>query len=151
MKTIIAFFAAALLTVGVTQAQNPIPSGTKFINTGLGFSNHGVPVYFGMDFGIGNDISLGFDVNHRFNYDDGAWGASAVANYHFNRLLNIPSSFDFYGGFNIGANTGNSDTGLNVGLQVGGRYFITNKFGLNLQIGGGNNFSDGKFGVTFVL
>lgn len=151
MKKTMVIIVAALISCGVAHAQNPIPKGEKFLNASFGFSNHGIPVNVGMDFGIGNDISLGFDVTHRFNYKDANWGLAGNANYHFNRILNIPSSFDFYAGLNLGAKFGNDNTGLDLGLQVGGRYFITNNFGLNLQFGGGNNFSGGRFGVTFRL
>jgi outer membrane immunogenic protein len=68
MKKLIVIVAVAILSLGAVQAQNPIPNGTKFLNLGLGFSNHGIPVSVGMDFGVGNDFSLGFDVSHRFNY-----------------------------------------------------------------------------------
>lgn len=151
MKKFLAIVAVVVLSFGAAQAQNPIPSGTKFLNIGLGFSNHGVPVGVGMDFGIGHDFSLGFDATHRFNYDNANWGLAGNVNYHFNRILNIPSCFDFYAGANVGAKFGNSDSGLDLGLQVGGRYFFTDKFGINLQFGGGNNFSGGKVGVTFKL
>lgn len=153
MRKFLAIVALAVISFGTANAQNPIPAGTKFLNVGLGFSNHGVPIGVGMDFGIGHDFSLGFDVTHRFNVEDyhANWGAAFNANYHFNRILNIPSSFDFYAGANIGAKFGHDDSGLDLGLQVGGRYFFTNKFGINLQFGGGNNFSGGKVGVTFKL
>jgi len=40
---------------------------------------------------------------------------------------------------------------LGLGAQVGGRYYISNKVALNLEFGGGNAFSGGKFGLTFKL
>lgn len=151
MKKLFVIIAAVVLSFGMANAQNPIPQGQRFLNAGLGFSNHGIPVNVGMDFGVGSDISLGFDVTHRFDYEDANWGAAGNANYHFNSLLNIPSSFDLYAGLNIGAKFGNDNSGLDLGAQIGGRYFFTNNFGLNLQFGGGNNFSGGRIGVTFKL
>jgi|APDOM4702015248_1054824.scaffolds.fasta_scaffold191109_1 hypothetical protein len=150
MKKLILALAATLFIGGIASAQNPIPQGGRFLNFGLGFSNHGIPLSVGMDFGVGNDISLGFDVTHRFNYDESNWGAAGLASYHFNRILNIPSEFDFYAGLNIGARFGDN-SGLDLGAQIGGRYFFSDNVAFNLQFGGGNNFSGGKIGLTFRL
>lgn len=145
-------FALVLIFISVeNQAQNPIPSGTKYVNMGVGFSNHGVPIYGGMDFGIGHNISLGFNVSHRFDYDFADWGIAGTFNYHFNQIMNIPNNWDFYAGFNIGSVFGNNTTDLDLGGQIGFRYFFNQKIGINLQFGGGNNFSDGTIGLTFKL
>jgi hypothetical protein len=73
--------------------------------------------------------------------------------------MNIPSNFDFYAGLNIGFYIwsspnnyyGTHSSGLGLGAQVGGRYFFSKNAGLNLEFGGGNAFSGGKFGLTFKL
>lgn len=150
MRKYLAVIAFLVFSIGV-QAQNPIPAGTKYVNFGVGFSNYGVPLYGGMDFGIGHNISLGFNVSHRFNYDFADWGAAGTFNYHFNQVLNIPSQWDVYAGFNIGTVFGNSHSDLDLGGQIGFRYFFNSSVGLNLQFGGGNNFSDGTIGITFKL
>jgi outer membrane immunogenic protein len=46
---------------------------------------------------------------------------------------------------------GDHTSGLGIGAQVGGRYFFTNKVGLNFELGGGNEFSGGKIGLTIKL
>jgi hypothetical protein len=35
--------------------------------------------------------------------------------------------------------------------QVGGRYYFTEKVGINLEVEGGNAFSGGKFGLSIKL
>jgi hypothetical protein len=40
---------------------------------------------------------------------------------------------------------------VGIGAQVGGRYYFTDKFGVNVEIGGGNAFSGGKIGVSIKL
>ena len=151
MKKLLTVVAIVALSVGIGKAQNPIPAGTVFINAAAGFSNHGFPVIAGVDFGVGSDISAGAEAAYRFNYD-GRWSIGANANYHFNRLLKMSSKFDFYAGINVGSTFGDHyDTSFNLGAQVGGRIFITDAIGLNLQLGGGNNFSGGRFGLTFRL
>lgn len=160
MKQLIVILTATFLFAGIASAQNPIPKGTKQINVGVGLAEKSVPVYVGMDFGIGYDFSLGFETSYRDRRDYyNVWGFSGNANYHFNRILNIPKDFDFYAGANIGGyvynyydnyhDNDNDHSPIGLGLQVGGRYYITPAFALNLEIGGGNAFSGGKFGVTF--
>ncbi|WP_366185107.1 hypothetical protein [Flavobacterium ovatum] len=45
----------------------------------------------------------------------------------------------------------NGAENLGLGLQIGGRYFFTDRFGINLQFGGGNVTSGGKIGITYKL
>jgi len=149
---------------GMIYAQNPIPRGTTQLNAGVGFSSWGVPVYVGLDFGVGGDLSFGPELSFRNYHED--WlnnrynssviGISGNGNYHFNRIMNIPSNWDFYAGLNVGfyvwkspdGYPGNNASGLGLGGQIGGRYYFTNRFGINLEVGGGNAFSGGKFGIS---
>ncbi|NME68491.1 hypothetical protein [Flammeovirga aprica] len=127
-----------------------------FLNTGFGFSNHGIPFYIGGEYtGFHPDISVGgvFSYHNRWDNhkDRSAWTLSAVGNYHFNRLLNLSSEWDVYAGANVGFyGYSHANTGFGGGIQVGGRWFITDLIGLNLQFGGGT-VSGGQFGVTFRL
>lgn len=165
MKKILFIIAFAMITTfSFGQARN-----NTNLNVGVGFSSWGVPVYIGADFGVGNDFSLGLEFsyrNYRENwsnnyYNRSIMGFSGNANYHFNRILKIPSKWDVYAGLNLGfyvwsANNhhdyyGNNASGIGLGGQIGARYFITNRLGLNLEFGGGNAFSGGKFGLTFKL
>ena len=154
----------SLITVS---AQSPLDQGRAQLNAGVGFSGWGVPLYVGMDFGVARDITLGFEGsfrNYNEKYLDDRYrstilGISGNFNYHFNRLFDIPSDWDFYAGLNIGFYSwnspdgylGNHNSGLGMGLQVGGRYFISDNFGLNLEVGGGNAFTGGKFGITYIF
>lgn len=154
-----------MFSVVLVYSQNPLQKGEKQLNAGLGFSNWGLPVYFGMDFGVHPDISVGGEIGlHSYNQKIGPehyhhWviGAAANGNYHFNTLLNIPSNWDFYAGLNIGFYfwsspndyPGDHVSGLGLGAQIGGRYFFSDKFGLNLELGGGSASSGGKFGITY--
>ena len=85
----------------------------------------------------------------REKYKSSIFGLSGNANYHFNTILEIPSNWDFYAGLNIGYffwatsddYPGTESSGLGLGAQIGGRYFFSRNFGLNLEFGGGNAFS----------
>ena len=142
--------------------------GQAQFNVGVGLSEYGTPVYVGFDYGAMRNLTIGGELSFR-SYDE-YWGQNyyrrnitglaANANYHFNSILLLPSKFDFYAGLNLGfydwsspeaGYEGDHSSGLGVGLQVGGRYFFTRKFGMNLEFGGGNEFSGGKVGLTFKL
>lgn len=151
-------------------AQNPLPVGGVDLNAGVGFSNWGVPVYIGLDYGVHKDITIGAEFSYRSYrehwrgnkhyppayYRHQVWGFLANGNYHFNSLLEIPKQWDLYAGLNIGFIQINSPdyyyggyrSGLGLGAQIGGRYYFNDKFGLNLELGGGNTLSGGKFGIT---
>jgi outer membrane immunogenic protein len=166
MKKIFLTFTI-LMIFGFSYGQNSLPSGRSQLNVGVGISGWGVPFYLGMDFGISNDITLGGELSFRSfrerwqsnRYRHSIIGISGNANYHFNRVLNIPSNFDFYAGLNLGFYVwsspddygGSNNSGVGLGGQIGGRYFFNDKFGINLEFGGGNAFAGGKFGLTFKL
>ncbi|MEX0996475.1 MAG: outer membrane beta-barrel protein [Flavobacteriaceae bacterium] len=156
-----------IAATATTFAQNPLPKGDAQLNMGVGLSNRGIPVYFGFDYGVHKDITIGAELsyrgyNDRFNnsrYKHSIFGISGNANYHFNHVLKIPTDWDFYAGLNLGFYHWNSDdnypgdfnSGVGIGAQVGGRYFFTDSFGINLEFGGNNAFSGGKFGITVKL
>lgn len=164
-KQIITF--AFLLFASMIYAQAPVAKGESQLNAGLGLSSWGLPVYLGLDYGVHPDITVGGELSYRsysdkyanVNYDHSVIGISGNGNYHFNRVLEIPKKWDFYAGLNLGFYIWNSpndykgshSSGLGLGAQVGGRYFFSDKIGLNLEFGGGNAFSGGKLGLTFKL
>ncbi len=160
-------FIIVLLASTAMFAQAPIAVGQSQLNAGVGFSSWGVPVYVGLDFGVHPDITLGPEVSFRSyrhnwagsKYNHSIIGIAGNANYHLNRILNIPSQWDFYAGINIGfyiwsspdQYEGSRSSGLGVSGQIGGRYYFSDRFGVNLEFGGGNAFSGGKFGISYKL
>lgn len=158
---------AAFMLIGLAvNAQAPLEKGETQLNAGLGLSGWGTPVYVGVDFGMANNFTLGIEGSYRSykqTYFGGKYNSSIIGiqgngNYHFNEILNIPSEWDFYGGlslnyyiWNNSSNNNNfvDNSGLGVGVQIGGRYFFSDNFGLNLEFGGGNATSGGKFGITY--
>ena len=156
-----------LVTTSVIYAQGPISKGQSQINVGVGLSSWGVPVYLGLDYGVHPDITLGGELSFRsyndkwrdYKYHHSIIGILGNANYHFNTVLNIPSPWDFYAGLNLGFYNWNSPndyegshtSGVGLGAQIGGRYYFSNKVGINLEFGGGNAFGGGKFGLTIKI
>lgn len=165
-------------------SQNPLSKGQFQLNIGTGFSEWGIPVYVGLEYGIHKDISVGAEASFRRYYDDYYYSGDRIknthtgfsfgtfGNYHFNSLLKIPKKFDFYAGANVTYFSWNDDytyygndngigndywknyygynvkSTLEVGVQVGGRYFFNDHFGLNSEIGAGA-VTGVKLGITY--
>ncbi len=169
MKKLTTLLFAMIIGIVFANAQGgPIGKGGKQLNAGVGFSGWGIPVYVGMDFGVHPDFTLGFEFNYR-SYDDNLdkhdykhtiWGFFGNGNYHFNKILSIPSPWDVYAGLNVGFyhwsydndwhddwDKGSRSSGLGLGLQLGARYYFGN-LGINLEFGGGTA-SGGKIGITY--
>lgn len=167
MKTVYSAMILLFALTSSTAFAQPIGKGQSQLNLGVGLSSWGVPVYIGFDHGVHKDVTVGGELsfrNYHYKYDHhrynhSIFGLSANVNYHFNTILNIPSKWDLYAGLNLGFYHWNSpdrypgrrNSGLGLGAQVGGRYFVTNRVALNLELGGGNAFSGGKFGITLKL
>ena len=148
-------------------AQEHLPLGNTQFNAGVGLSKWGVPVYFGLDYSLQHNITIGAEIAYSYyneNFHNEYYGHNITSfsgnmNYHFNTALAIPNDFDLYGGFNIGfyswtspaGYNGSYTSGLGIGAQIGARYYVTRKVGLNMEFGGGNEFVGGKFGVSIRL
>lgn len=166
------FVLAAALVSSFAFSQR-IQQGGGQVNAGVGFSSGwGIPVYAGYDYGITNDITVGVQASYTnvndkvvingesLNQKSSWFGLGVNGNYHFNRLLKIPNNFDVYAGltlaydrFSYRASGIKSTSSGDLGFagQIGGRYFFNNKFGINLEFGGGNVASGGKIGITYKL
>jgi hypothetical protein len=168
MKKSLILIAIALIFIsGKAFSQSPLPVGNTQLNVGLGLSNWGVPFYIGLDYSVHKDITIGAEFSYRGYherwdskyYDHSIMGFSGNGNYHFNSLLDISQRWDFYAGLNLGFYVwsspndyyGKHNSGLGFGSQIGGRYYFTDKVGLNLEFGGGNAFSGGKIGLSVKL
>lgn len=150
-------------------AQAPLDNGDLQLNAGFGLSGWGTPVYIGVDYGIADDITIGGELSYRSygqrfggdNFNSSIIGIQANGNYHFTRIFEMPSKWDLYAGLGLNYYSWSTDdrykefaaetSGIGVGIQIGARYFFTDKFGVNLEFGGGNATSGGKVGITYKL
>ncbi len=153
MKKITIVLAFLMLT-GLMYAQEqgaaPLSKGEKQMNFGLGFGSD-IPAYWGMDWAVHNDITVGGAAMINLNGFD--WiNFKGKGDYHWNRLIGIPSNWDFYAGAGIGFRIGfdGNSSGLDFDIHVGGRWFWSEKWGLNLEIGGGTGFGS-LVGVTMKM
>lgn len=139
-KIVLILVAIMIATAGMAQKGNSsLTKGATQLNMGLGFNSDGLPLYVGIDYAVHQDVTLGPQLNVVFD-DDASLAILARGDYHFNRLLEIPNEWDVYAGANAGINLGQGDA-LQLGIQIGGRWFWNDKWGLNLEFGGGNTYS----------
>lgn len=164
MKKIILFCTVFLASL-IANAQAPLEESKLQLNAGFGASGWGTPVYVGLDYGLGNNFTIGAEASYRsytsYGYKSTIIGLQGNANYHFNEILEIPSQWDFYAGASLNyynwsfeddfAEDVVDNSNFGIGLQVGGRYFFNEKFGINIEAGGGNATSGGKIGITYKL
>lgn len=117
-------------------------------------SDLSVPSMTGKDF-----LCTKFAVEKGFDYlalsfvrsgdDDFGFGLLGRFDYHWNRLIGIPSNWDFYAGASLGFISGDNFD-LDLGIQVGGRWYWSDKWGLNLEFGGGTGYGT-SIGVSMKL
>lgn len=78
----------------------------------------------------------------------------AKANYYFDDLFELNSSWDVYGGANAGFGLGlgnDNDSDFSIGAQVGGRWFWSDTWGVYVEVGGGSLGGNGGVGVTMKM
>ena len=123
--TSISFFALA-------QGESALSKGGKQLNFGL-------PGYIGLDFAVHDMVTVGPKVVYELFSNDNTFKAGVVGDFHFNQLIGIPSNFDFYIGVSAGwrfkSDDNKGNDGFDIGGQIGGRWFWSDKWGLNLDVG----------------
>nr|WP_315199835.1 outer membrane beta-barrel protein [uncultured Flavobacterium sp.] len=144
MKKITSLFVFALLL----SYASIFGQARKELNFGIVGVNYEIPVHKDITIAPGIGTSLDLD-----------WlNLGVKANYYFDNIFGITDdAWDVYGGANAGYSiyTGDNhtdDSDINFGLQVGGRWFWNDKWGLYVEVAGGNisGFSPG-IGLTVKL
>ncbi|MCK9325496.1 MAG: hypothetical protein M0P69_08345 [Bacteroidales bacterium] len=143
-----------VLSVALLSFGQQVDKSRLQVNAGVGLSTWGFPVYLGADYWVNQDITVGLEASFRFGFNHYTRiGGLVNANYHVNRLLELPEQFDVYGGISIGPfislyRYSSPSFYLGAGLQIGGRYYINDKLAFNVEVGGGT-LTGGKAGITF--
>lgn len=160
MKRIILVLALALSLSGLhAQEESPTAKGNRLLNIGVGVfggtsTPNFMPLHIGMDFFIINNLSLGFDLSWRYYASKiekdrhMLFPVQAVVDYHFNELMHMNSSWDFYAGLKLGPGYMYTkeewedwDTHYESGVKfvfdgvIGFRYYFNEKVGVNSEIG----------------
>jgi len=137
---LVAFVFIATVSVNA-QAQ-------KYMN----FGGLGTGLYFGMEFPVASAITVGFQGNT--DYEFKKFVIAAKGNYYFDELFGVTPDWDVYAGLNAGWRIDNHDNGdgdgFAWGVHIGGRWFWSDKWGLNAEFGGGSGVLGG-LGVTMKM
>jgi len=178
MKKIYITFVLAtfILSTTLTKAQfNPYPDKTNMLTVGVGITGWGIPIFARFEAPVTDNITIGGGISYQgksetfsgFKWKHTIFGLGVRGSYHFNELIELPDEWDLYAGLNLGYyiwNTNFDDTtgsgidytgsgsgGFSIGLHVGGRYFVNDNIGINLEFGGGTVLSGGTLGATFLF
>lgn len=170
--TILVLMLSFAVTTAVAQEGGTGAPGTR-VNVGTGLWSKSpviMPAHAGMEFGIAEEIAVGFDIEWRL-FNDG-WSHSifvfqARGDYYFNNLIGITDTWDVYAGLQAGAGiitAPNGYPGTNKGFNfaldgyVGGRWYFSDSMALNAEVGLMGVFPDivgptpfMTFGITFGL
>lgn len=169
------FIVVLAMATNSVQAQfNPYADNAKMLTAGIGVSSWGIPIFVRFEAPVADNITVGGGLSYQSkgeNFFGSRWrhtifGINARGNYHFNEVLDINDKWDLYAGLNLGYyiwNTtwddsgsgidysGSANGGLSLGIHLGGRYFISDNFGINVEVGGGTVLGGGTIGATFLF
>jgi hypothetical protein len=116
----------------------PLAKGDMQLNFTTGYTRLGMPMVATFDYAVHKDVTIGGTGG--FYFAPGfRVGLIFKGDYHWNYLLGIPNNIDFYTGVRLGVLFGTSFE-FDGGIQVGGRYYWNDKWGVNLEVIGSTNF-----------
>ena len=131
MKKIIVILT--LFSVCFANAQAYQGKGDDKFQIGANFQNNATGINVSYDFGVGENISLGFSSTYALGIKEelGAefgdrFDLKARFNANLGNVLKVDENFDVYPGLNIGLK--------NFGGHLGMRYFFSNGFGVFTEL-----------------
>ena len=133
-----------LLIVAVFAINFAFSQANKQLNFGLIGISYDIPI--ATDIAIAPTVRTDFNINYLI--------VGVKGDYYFDNLIGLPAAFDFYAGANAGYAIGigsGIDHTFGIGLEVGGRWFWNEKWGLYLELGGTNIGGTGGLGLTMKL
>jgi hypothetical protein len=130
-----------LLSISLINAQAFIGQNDNKFQVGANFQDGGTGLNVSYDYGIGQNISLGFSSTYllginetlKNNADesldanfDNRFDIRARFNANLGNVINIDENFDMYPGLSVGLK--------NFGGHLGARYFFTDGFGIYTEL-----------------
>jgi len=117
------------LSVSFVNAQAYQGKGDNKFQVGANFQDKATGLNVSYDFGVGENISLGFSSTYALGIDDklnadfaDRFDIKARFNANLGNVVNIDENFDIYPGLNFGLK--------NFGGHLGMRYFFSDGFGI---------------------
>ena len=138
MKTLITFIAFLSLQLAIGQAYHG--AGDIKFQVGANFQNNGTGIMGSLDFGLGENISVGFASAYLLGIDkkveDGKevpfadfkdrFDLKARFNANLGNVINVDDNFDIYPGLYVSLK--------NFGGHLGARYFFSQGFGIFTEL-----------------
>ena len=116
----------------------------KYLNIG----GLGTGVYASIEFPISSVISIAPQVSTDYNFNK--FVVAGKGNYYFDDVFGVSDPWDVYAGVNVGYRFESNNDGFAWGIHIGGRWFWSDKWGINAEIGGGSVVLGGV-GVTMKM
>ena len=118
-----------VLSVSFAHSQAFTGKGDNKFQVGANLQDNGTGLNLSYDFGIGENISVGFSTSYLLGVNDNIdpdFGERVDLKARFNanlgNVINIDDNFDVYPGLNLGLH--------NFGGHLGARYFFSDGFGV---------------------
>lgn len=122
-------FVITILSVSLVNSQAFTGSGDNKFQVGVNLQDNATGINASYDFGVGENMSLGFSSSYALSVDniinaDFADRVDIKARFNANlgNVINIDENFDIYPGLNFSLK--------NFGGHLGMRYFFTSGFGV---------------------
>jgi hypothetical protein len=131
MKNIL--FIVCLAFIASLNAQNFDGKGDQKLQIGSNFQDNSTGIVLTYDYGLGENISLGFVGAYALGINDidadfsDRLDIRARFNANIGNVINIDDNFDIYPGISLGLK--------NFGGHLGMRYFFTDGFGIFTEFG----------------
>ena len=137
--TMIALSGVMLFGANTVSAQ-----AQKYLNVG----GAGTGLYASIEFPLSSVITIAPQFSTDYNF--GKFVISAKGNYYFDDVFGVGDAWDVYAGANAGWRIDNNNDGFAWGVQVGARWFWSDKWGINGEFGGGSGVLGGV-GLTMKM
>lgn len=128
-------FLVALLIGFLSNSQAYSGKGDQKLYLGANFQDLATGVNVGYDFGIGDNISIGFNSTYALDVPSyinaefiDRFDVKVRFNANLGNVINISDNFDVYPGISLSLK--------NFGGHLGARYFFTDGFGVFSEFGG---------------
>ncbi len=139
------FTTFAIVGVIFLSSSSVFGQAQKYLNIG----GLGTGLYASIEFPVSNAITIAPQFTTDYNF--GKFVISGKGNYYFDDIFGVSSAWDVYAGANVGWRIDkDNDSGASWGIQIGGRWFWSEKWGINGEFGGGSGVLGGV-GVTMKM
>lgn len=138
------FTLMAVLGILALSTNQLSAQAAKYLNIG----GLGTGLYASIEFPVGSLITVAPQFSTDYSFDK--FVISAKGNFYFDDIFGVGSEWDVYAGANVGWRLESNNDGAAWGIQIGGRWFWSDKWGINAEFGGGSGVLGGV-GVTMKM